>query len=73
MKNPLRIILPFLAFLLLLNASALRREVDLLPYEAPHREPLLKMLSRLSKAVEMVYIDGPRALSEGFEKTFNHD
>ena len=62
------LLLPFLAAMLLLNAHALRREAELLPFDAPVRAPALKALAPLCRATTFLFLDVPRNLSEALEK-----
>lgn len=62
------LLLPFLAAMLLLNAQALRREAELLPFDAPVRAPALKALAPLCRATAFLHLDVPRNLSEALEK-----
>ena len=62
------LLLPFLAAMLLLNAKALRREAELLPFDAPVRAPALKVLAPLCRATALLQLDVPRNLSEALEK-----
>lgn len=62
------LLLPFLAAMLLLNAKALRRETELLPFDSPVRAPALKALAPLCRATTFLHLDLPRNLAEALEK-----
>ena len=63
-----RMVLPFLAAMLLLNAQALRRGADNLPFDSPVRAPALRALAPLCRLVHALRIDRPRAWAEALER-----
>ena len=62
------LILPLLAAMLLLNARALQREADRLPFDSPVRAPALRALAPLCRAIAFLRIDLPRNLAEALER-----
>ncbi len=70
MRKPFAFLLPFLAAMLLLNADALHREADLLPFDHPVRAAALRVLAPVRRRTTALRLDRPRAGAEAVEAAF---
>jgi hypothetical protein len=67
MRKPFAFLLPLLAAMFLLNADALHREADLLPFDHPVRAAALRILAPVRRLTGALFLDRPRAVAEAVE------
>lgn len=68
MKRPLLFVLPLIVGMILLNAPAMLREAENLPFDAPARAAAMRVLPALARSSSLLWLDRPRRFAEFLEK-----